>query len=168
MSEDHVRFLPLGRIVFFLLRLPRSARLLDDLIQRDDEFSDSEDEGLGGRRDAKSHKRPRLSGSPKIEKNGLSDGLLGAHRSKSGTPPEAGVNGHAPTTTAAAALAPVDDAIPQEPALTPPTLDQGEDVEMAEAVANDVPVLAADPPQIPMQESGALIPERAADSVADS
>ncbi|CAH7684280.1 expressed protein [Phakopsora pachyrhizi] len=37
----------------------RPQRLLDALIQRDDEFSDSEDEGEGGRRDIQSHKRLR-------------------------------------------------------------------------------------------------------------
>lgn len=48
----------------------KPQRLLDGLIQRDDEFSDSEDEGEGGRRNAQSHKRTRRH-SPKINGNGI-------------------------------------------------------------------------------------------------
>ncbi|PLW20914.1 hypothetical protein PCANC_03901 [Puccinia coronata f. sp. avenae] len=48
----------------------RPQRLLDGLIQRDDEFSDSEDEGEGGRRDIQSHKRARRQ-SPKMNGNGM-------------------------------------------------------------------------------------------------
>lgn len=40
----------------------RPQRLLDALVQRDDEYSDSEDEGEGGRRDVQSNKRPRTMG----------------------------------------------------------------------------------------------------------
>ncbi|OAV95628.1 hypothetical protein PTTG_04745 [Puccinia triticina 1-1 BBBD Race 1] len=48
----------------------KPQRLLDGLIQRDDEFSDSEDEGEGGRRDIQSHKRARRQ-SPKSNGNGI-------------------------------------------------------------------------------------------------
>lgn len=41
-----------------------SVDTMDRRIQRDDEFSDSDDEGTGGRRDRASHKRPRRTASP--------------------------------------------------------------------------------------------------------
>ncbi|KAG0152179.1 hypothetical protein CROQUDRAFT_314906 [Cronartium quercuum f. sp. fusiforme G11] len=64
MSEDHVRFM------FIALKSCRhfydsavstqtTERLLDALVQRDDEFSDSEDEGEGGRTNNQSQRRPR-------------------------------------------------------------------------------------------------------------
>ncbi|MBW0462095.1 hypothetical protein O181_001810 [Austropuccinia psidii MF-1] len=48
----------------------RPQRLLDDLVQRDDEFSDSEDEGEGGRRNVQSHKRIRTQLGQSSKRNG--------------------------------------------------------------------------------------------------
>lgn len=45
----------------------RNQADLDNRIQRDDEFSDSEDEGDGGRRDARSHREPKASTSAGID-----------------------------------------------------------------------------------------------------
>ena len=53
-----------------------SIRASDKRVARDDEFSDSEDEGEGGRRDARSHKKMRKSNEsdakppPNVSQNG--------------------------------------------------------------------------------------------------
>jgi len=48
--------------------IPSAAHTLDARIQRDDEFSDSEDEGTGGRRDRTSHRENGFSKSKKASK----------------------------------------------------------------------------------------------------
>lgn len=92
-----------------------TAHTIDSRIQRDDEFSDSEDEGSGGRRDRTSHKT-----------NGISKSKPS---SKSPPPP-------APTTSTGQPLTSdliTPSGIPPAPLPeTVPGVAEGEDVEIAE------------------------------------
>lgn len=63
-------------MMYFDCFLDNTERLLDGLIQRDDEFSDSEDEGEGGRRNEQSRKRPRRQSSRSPETNGHRNTLM--------------------------------------------------------------------------------------------
>lgn len=60
----------------------RPMRLLDSLVQRDDEYSDSEDEGEGGRRNHARHRDSESATTPK--RFGVGVGIMGA------APPGAG------------------------------------------------------------------------------
>ena len=53
-------------------------RLLDALVQRDDELSDSEDEGEGGRKDHARHRDPDSVVSPSGRRFGVGVGIMGA------------------------------------------------------------------------------------------
>lgn len=56
----------------------RPMRLLDALVQRDDEFSDSEDEGEGGRRDRARHRDTDGSTKTTPKRFGVGVGIMGA------------------------------------------------------------------------------------------
>lgn len=77
----------------------KDSTALDKRIQRDDEFSDSEDEGEGGRRDHSSHKKLRKSKSPSAGSTSCTQ-----------------LNGNTPATEAATPSAPA-----REPAGLPVT-----------------------------------------------
>ena len=56
----------------------RPMRLLDSLVQRDDELSDSEDEGEGGRKNHARHRDPDSVVSPSGRRFGVGVGIMGS------------------------------------------------------------------------------------------
>ena len=82
---------------------------MDRRIQRDDEFSDSDDEGTGGRRDRASHKRPRRSASPATGANGTTAAEPPAPAALAADAAPAEV---APVESAPVEAAPTDAAVP--------------------------------------------------------
>ena len=109
---------------------------MDQRIQRDDEFSDSDDEGTGGRRDRASHKRPRRSASPTAATNGAS-----AVERAAPTAPAAEL---APVEVAAVESAPVESA-PGEAAPTDAAVSTSKTGSLLDAD----PLLGTEPPAAP-------------------
>lgn len=74
----------------------RPMRLLDSLVQRDDEISDSEDEGTGGRRNHARRRDPdsvTVTTSPGARRYGVGTGIMGAAPPGAGSAVVAAVGG---------------------------------------------------------------------------
>ncbi|KAI7952041.1 hypothetical protein MJO28_007725 [Puccinia striiformis f. sp. tritici] len=158
----------------------KPQRLLDGLIQRDDEFSDSEDEGEGGRRDVQSHKRARRQ-SPKLNGNGI----LNIHSGiQSGISQSQHHNGmdfnritsshHSPISVDPIEPPPLVAPAPIPPLVDIPMLSQVDQMELekltSEALASMEPIQIqnvqqqlSQPPQIVLEEQPTL-PTQSSDS----
>ena len=76
-----------------------SELVRDARVQRDDEFSDSEDEGEGGRRDRTSHRQARVrSKSPQLVPNGVTTSASTTDHAIAANGSESVPNGTLPAT----------------------------------------------------------------------
>ncbi|KAI7956261.1 hypothetical protein MJO29_007660 [Puccinia striiformis f. sp. tritici] len=158
----------------------KPQRLLDGLIQRDDEFSDSEDEGEGGRRDVQSHKRARRQ-SPKLNGNGILNIHSGIQNGISQSQHHNGMDfnritssHHSPISVDPIEPPPLVAPAPIPPLVDIPMLSQVDQMELekltSEALASMEPIQIqnvqqqlSQPPQIVLEEQPTL-PTQSSDS----
>ncbi|KAI9612880.1 hypothetical protein KEM48_003955 [Puccinia striiformis f. sp. tritici PST-130] len=150
------------------------------LIQRDDEFSDSEDEGEGGRRDVQSHKRARRQ-SPKLNGNGILNIHSGIQNGISQSQHHNGMDfnritssHHSPISVDPIEPPPLVAPAPIPPLVDIPMLSQVDQMELekltSEALASMEPIQIqnvqqqlSQPPQIVLEEQPTL-PTQSSDS----
>ncbi|KAH9465962.1 hypothetical protein Pst134EA_013816 [Puccinia striiformis f. sp. tritici] len=158
----------------------KPQRLLEGLIQRDDEFSDSEDEGEGGRRDVQSHKRARRQ-SPKLNGNGILNIHSGIQNGISQSQHHNGMDfnritssHHSPISVDPIEPPPLVAPAPIPPLVDIPMLSQVDQMELekltSEALASMEPIQIqnvqqqlSQPPQIVLEEQPTL-PTQSSDS----
>lgn len=127
----------------------RPMRLLDSLVQRDDELSDSEDEGEGGRKNHARHRDSDSIVSPSGRRFGVGVGIMGAAPLGAGTAAAAAAGGVAHSASAAGSGGPSAHTAVEK--LVKKTGDEPIDVDISDA-ADSVASSGSAPAQKPEQD----------------